>query len=318
MIKKVNIKNMQTNETVDIDMLGDLYILDEIDIGQPSVTFNTYKVPFQIGETENGLDVGTRNITIYGYVVADTSEIDTHGMKWKEYYALQEQQIEEAKQLLDKMISIYEKLTITINGYMIDAKPSIPVIYSSNYSENNEVQCKFEIDLICFSSMFYSGTKQVNLAYIRSNFHFPFHSTDKPPEEPIVFGEIMRRQSVSIENNGDAPVGCEITIKATAGVIKDPKIYNVNTGAFIGFKNVTLETGDYIIINTEVNKETAYKHTIETGQDELIVGDMLDGSEFLTIEKGKAFYAYSVEEQYQNNIEVFIQYSERYFNIKGM
>ena len=315
MINKVNILNLVTNKSVDIDKEGTTFILDEVDWDSPSVSMETYRVPFQVGETLAGVMVGTRKPTITGYIIADMSNVDTLGMTWDEYYKIQEQMIEEKKLELDKIISVYQDVLIEANGYYLDARPTQPPKYSNNEMENNQVLCFFQLGFECHRPLFYQGSKTINLATIIGKFHFPLVI---PKTEKLIFGEIMRRQSMGIENNGDANAGCVIKISANGGSVKDPKVYNVNTGDYIGFENVTLQDGDYITITTDIGEENAIKHVADTAEDVSVVGSITKGSKFIQIQQGSSFYAYDVGEEYRNNIEVSVSFTEKYFNLRGM
>ena len=316
MINKVNILNIITNNSLELDRAGNMFVLDEIDWDSPSVSMETYRVPYQVGKTLAGVMVGTRKPTITGYIIADMSKQSPLGMTWTEYYDLQEQMIEESKLVLDKVISIYQDVQIEANGYYLDARPTQPPKYSNKEKENNKVLCYFELEFECYNNpLFYQSSKTVNLATIIGKFHFPLVI---PRTEKLIFGEIMRRQSMSIENNGDANAGCVIKISANGGSVKDPKVYNVNTGDYIGFENVTLQDGDYITITTDIGEENAIKHIAETAENFSVVGSITQGSKFIQIQQGSSFYAYDVGEEYRNNIEVSVMFTEKYFNVRGM
>lgn len=300
---------------LEIDKKGTEFVLDEIDWDSPSVSMETYRVPYQIGETLAGVMVGIRKPTIIGYIVADMKEQSTLGMSWNEYYKLQEQKIEESKLVLDRLISIYQNVRIEANGYCLNAKPTQPPKYSVNEMENNEVLCRFELGFECYEPLFYQNSKIIDLALVEGKFHFPLII---PEGKGIVLGEVKRRQSMSIENSGDVNTGCIIKITATGGVVKNPKVYNVNTGEFIGFENVTLNDGDYIVIDTNIGEENAVKHIAEERKDVSVIGNMTKGSKFIQIQHGNNFYAYEVEQEYKNNVEISITFMEKYFNVRGM
>lgn len=315
MINKINILNIVTNKMLEIDKKGTEFVLDEIDWDSPSVSMETYRVPYQIGETLAGVMVGIRKPTIIGYIIADMKEQSTLGMSWSEYYKLQEQKIEESKLVLDRLISIYQNVRIEANGYYLNAKPTQPPKYSVNEMENNEVLCRFELGFECYEPLFYQNSKTIDLALVEGKFHFPLII---PEGKGIILGEVKRRQSMSIENNGDVNTGCTIKITATGGVVKNPKVYNVNTGEFIGFENVTLNDGDYIVIDTNIGEENAVKHITEERKDVSVIGNMTKGSKFIQIQHGNNFYAYEVEQEYKNNVEISITFMEKHFNVRGM
>nr|DAP59998.1 MAG TPA: tail protein [Caudoviricetes sp.] len=280
----------------------------------PSVSMDSYRVPFQVGTTLSGVTVGTRKPTVTGYITAGLESEEVLGMTWKEYFEKQEEAIQENKMKLDKLISVYQDVLITVGDYFLNARPTQPPKYSTDMKENNEVICYFSLEFECYNPLFYKGSKLISLAMISGGFHFPLII----PSEKVIFGEIFRWQSISIENNGDADVGCIIRIKANGGVVKNPKIYNVNTNEFLEFDGVTLDNGDYITITTDIGEENAVKHDISTTTDISVIGNLKPKSKFFQIKQGSNFYAYYVEEEYINNVEISIEYTERYFNVRGM
>ena len=313
MVSSINVRNVVTGESVDITKTSDMFVLDSIDWDAPAVTMNTYRTPFQVGESLSGVTIGKRFPSLTGYVVSRVEGVSLTGKKWDEYYALQEEGINQNKRILDKIFNVNEDVVITANGYMLSARPSTPVKYSTYEQENNEVMCLFTVSFECFYPLFYKDSITVDLAAVSEAFEFPFEI----PEDGIVFGEIMRRQSVTVQNDGDIDVGCEIVIRASGGVVEDPRIYDVYSGEFIEFSGVSLSDGDYILITTETNEEGAIKHSAQSG-DVSIVGQIVEDSTFLKIRKGSSLYAYQVKEEQQNNIEVSVSFTPKYYNFEGM
>ena len=312
MIQSIKITNIKKQKEITI---GDtIYVIDKIDWGTPTISMGSFKVPFQIGETFSGVTVGTRDISVVGYVVADMSNENVLGMKWNEYLKKQEEKIEQSKMELDKIISIYQSVRIQAGDYFIDAIPTQPPKYSNKETENNEVICVFSLYFKCYKPMFYLQEKQISLAESIGMFHFPLIL----PPEKLIFGKISRRQSVLIENNGDSDCGCTIVIKASGGTVENPKVYNVNTNEYISFEDVVLNDGDYITIKTEIGEENAIKHSVSDSSNVSIVGNVTNDRKYIQINQGSNYYAYEVDDLYKNNIEVSISFMEQYFNIKGM
>ena len=314
MVEKIRIQNLVTNKSIVIGLLDRPFILDSVDWDAPSVSMETYRVPFQIGSTVAGATVGTRKPSITGYVVATESSLTDKIKTWNEYYGALEQQVEDSKQVLDTVISIYQDVLIEANGYFLKARPTQPPKYSNNSSKNNEVMCLFQLEFECFSPMFYSDSKLVNLASISEKLTFPLVL----PPEGAVFGEIFKQKSVPIANNGSSNAGCTIKITAVGGVVKNPKVYNVNTNDFIAFEGISLNDGDYITVTTTVGEENAILHRVSDSSEISIVGYTTKGSKYIQIEQGTNYYAYDVDDQYLNSIEVSIEFTEQFFNIRGM
>lgn len=312
MIKEISIQNIQTNNVVNMGYEGS-FIIDKINWDAPSISLDSYRVPFQIGTTFLGVTIGDRTPTITGHIVADLKNENILGMKWNDYFKKQEQLIEEQKEVLNRLININQWVIIKAGEYSLKAKPTQPPKYSSNESENNEVLCYFELEFECFDPLFYSETKYIELATIQESFHFPLVI----PKEKVIFGEIQKRQSISVHNDSDVDCGCIITIKATGGIVTNPKVYNVNTGEYIAFEGVSLKQNDVLTINTNIGEENVIVHRVETAKDERIIGKLVRGSKFIQIKQGVNFYAYEVESG-STSVEVVIEYTQKRINIKGM
>lgn len=313
MVQEIKIQNTVTGKSLKINKSDRPFILQSVNWDTPAVTMESYRVPFQIGETLSGVMVGTRKPTITGYIVSNRLNLFRIN-SWEEYYALQEKDIEESKKLLDSVISIYQEIVIEANGYFLRGTPTQPPKYSTKDTENNEILCLFQLELECFNPMFYSDNKSIDLASTIERLHFPLVL----PEEGVVFSEILRRQSMAITNEGNVKAGCTILISANGGIVENPKIYNVNTNEFIAFKGITLNNGDYIKITTSIGEENAILHRAEDSSEISIVGYTTKGSKYIQIEQGTNYYAYEVDSQYLNNISVSIEFTEQFFNIRGM
>ena len=312
MIKEISIQNIQTNNVVNMGYEGS-FIIDEINWDAPSISLDSYRVPFQIGTTFLGVTIGDRTPTITGHIVADLKNENVLGMKWNDYFKRQEQLIEEQKEVLNRLININQLVIIKAGEYSLKAKPTQPPKYSSNESENNEVLCYFDLEFECFDPLFYSETKYVELATIQESFHFPLVI----PKEKVIFGEIQKRQSISVQNDSDVDCGCIKTIKATGGIVTNPRVYNVNTGEYIAFEGVSLNQNDVLTINTNIGEENVIVHRAETAKNERIIGKLVRGSKFIQIKQGVNFYAYEVESG-SASVEVVIEYTQKRINIKGM
>ena len=310
MIHEIELQNMATNKAIKFGNQGN-YILDVVDWDAPATSIDSYKIPFQIGETFAGISIGVREPSIIGYIIAN--DVQPMGKTWEQYYKEQEQEIEQKKLQLDKLISVNQNIRINANGFYLDCRPTKPPKYSNSIVENNEVLCKFSLEFICLNPLFYSDTKCIELASVNSAFVFPFSMTQ---DKGVIFGNIEQKQVQLINNEGDVNCGLKVKIRALGGAIRNPKIYNVTTGQFIQFEDVTLNDGDILYVNTVLGEENSYIHRVETGEDESIIGNTTTGSEYFQIIQGSSFYAYSLEES-SPTVEATIEYKELFFNVRG-
>lgn len=312
MIKNVIIRNIVINKQIELGYEG-TFIIEEIDLDSPLISHDIFRVPYQIGESYLGTNVGVRKPSIIGYVVMPIDEQKRiNKTNWKDYYKEQEEYIDRMKLELDKIISINQDIVIIANGYTLYARPTQPPKYSKNIKENNDILCMFSLNFICFKPMFYLEEKHIELASIKEMFHFPLIIND----EGVVFSEIRKRRSILINNESDVNCGCVIVIKAEGNEVINPKIYS-STGEFLNFEGLTLNDGDILTIDTHVGEENAIVHRAGTSQDESVVGKLSAGSEFFKIKQGSFYYSYEVDSG-ENYANIFIKYSEEHFNIKGM
>lgn len=311
MVNEIDVLNKRTKNKITI---GDdfPYVLGTVDWGIPDVSVGTFSTPYQIGLSVLGTTVRSREIIITGHVIADVSKTSMIGLTWEEYFKKQEEQINNYKDIINKMFSVYDEMEVSAKGYTITGRPETPVKYSYDLYENNEVLCLFEISLLCSDPMFYRDVNIVELSSMVNMFHFPLII---PENEGVVFGEVFPRVAALVKNDGDVPVGCEVVMTAHGGSVKDPKLIDVNTNTFIGFSGVTLSDGDYIIINTTKTNENAKKYT-SSGSVSLI-GNMIEGSRFLQISKGSEYYFYDMDGSEQN-LTTVIRYREGFFNFPEM
>lgn len=312
MIDTIRITNAVTGQTQIFDKTEGAYILDSIDWGTPSVSFNQYRVPFQVGETLDSTVVGTRVINIIGYVISD---VKNDGAVWDEYWSISEKDIEDKKLVLDKLINVNQNVTINVGDYVISGRPTGYVKYSSTEQENNEVLCLFNLEIMCSAPMFTKGIKSYIMLGVNKRFHFPL---EIPKQKGIIFGIKTKTQALIVNNEGDSETGLEIEIRARNGIVTDPKLYNIQTGEVIAFEGITLGIEDVLRINTNIGEESAVHYVSDTRKEHSIIGLMTVDSKLIRLPQGVSFLMYDLENTTLRNAEIFVKFSEQYANIRGM
>lgn len=314
MIDSIIIQNMRTNETITMDKTGNTgYVISEIDWDEANVTNESYRIPFQIGETLSSTVVGTRVPTITGYVVSDI--VPQLGTKWNDYFKQQKEDIIEKKDYLNKFISIYDTYRIIAGEYYIEGIPRKALKYSYQENENNEVLCLFEIELGCYDPTFKKvGGSAIKFIEIDNMFHLPTYSTD---EKPVVFGvEKIVNQKI-IYNNGDVSTGFIAIIRPYNGTVKDFTIINQMTGEQIKISKQLTE-GKYIYYNTLLGQEDVYIINQETGKEQSLISEISIDSAFIQLQRGENSLLYTVGDESTGVLNIEIEYYERFFNIKEM
>lgn len=320
MIQELQIINKVNGQQLSLAMDGSTqYVLDEVDWDVPSVSFSEYRVPFQIGVSLYGTEIGTRKPSITGYVVSKVHGMEFLGKGWNEFLEAQLQDVEQKKYELNRVINPLQDIRVIVGDYFIEGRPSSAVKFSSKENENNEVLCMFTIDINCFSPMFrLNKGKQTVLAMVQPKFRFPWILK----ETGNIMGIVSNKKIVNVINDGDCDIGGIIKLEAVVGTVQNPTIFNVDTQEQFMIRLKLLE-GDYLLINTKIGEENVIHHHVNylsTGKskDENVIADVIEGSTFFQFKQGSNLYGYSVEQGSNAFVNLTIDMDELFFNLKGM
>lgn len=212
MVESIKIKNLATNVVKSFDMSEADYLIYEgaIDWGTVAVNHNTFSYPTQIGAYITNTVIGTRDISINGWIIGETLE-----------------EIEKKKNSLSRLINPVEQVTIYVGEYSISGKPSSNVTYGKEYAENNDVCCKFLIQILCDYPMFIlTNPLTPEIGKIFGGFMFPLTI---PKNKGLIMGYRQRSLFTTINNQGSISVGIKIKIYAH-GTVNNIEIIDVNSG----------------------------------------------------------------------------------------
>lgn len=320
MIQELQIINKVNGQQLSLARDGSTqYVLDEIDWDVPSVSFSTYRVPFQIGVSLSGVEFGTRQPSITGYIVSSVDGREFLGKSWNEFLEAQLQDIEQKKYELNKTITPLQDIRVIVGNYFIEGRPSSAVKFSNKENENNEVLCMFTIDINCFSPLFrLNKGKQTVLAQVQPKFRFPWILK----ETGNIMGVVSNQKIINVINDGDCDIGGIIKLEAVGGKVQNPTIFNVDTQEQFMIR-LTLLEGDYLLINTKIGEENVIQHHVNylsTGKskDENVIADVIEGSTFFQFKQGSNLYGYSVEQGSDIFVNLTIDMDELFLNLKGM
>lgn len=196
--------------------------------GQAEGQHQTYSYLNQVGESIVSTTVGTRPISIVGWV------IDGGG------------QIQDRCDRLNAFISPVEDYTLEFNGKKIGFRPDCSVIYSREYISNNEKVRKFLIQGTCPYPLF-TDLEDTAVKFEKAGkmFRFP---TDWGQTNPIVFAVTGTAYNVTINNKGGFSTGF-VTMIRFSGTVQNPKIVNMTTGKLIGVTR-TFSIGERLEMST--------------------------------------------------------------------
>ena len=289
-----------------------------MDWDTPSISNESYRIPFQIGETISSTVVGTRKPKLTGYVVSN--KLIPTGTTWENYYKEQEKDIIGFKTRLNSFLNIYDDYEIIAGDYYLKCRLNEPIKYSVKESENNEVLCLFTAEFTCYNPMFFEVERSKSeFRHIDKRFHFPLTI---PQETGIIIGVEELSVTKTIENTGDVKAGFIAVMKVINGEVKHPALRNLTTGEQIKvFDSVVVdsfETEDYIVINTNNGEENIYYYDSSEEKTKDLIGEITLDSVFFQLQKGENIVMYEVDDSSTGQLEVTLYYDNQYFNIGAM
>jgi len=204
------------------------YWLGPVDWGQVQGQHQTYSYYNQVGESIVSTTVGTRPLSITGWVV------DGEG------------HIQDRCDRLNAFISPVEDYLLEYKDKKIQFRPDISVAYSREYIKNNEKVRHFLIQATCPYPLF-TDKEDTEVPFDQTGkmFHFP---TDWGESTPLVFAVIGKAYSITVNNRGGFSTGIIVRIRFS-GEVQDPKIWNMTTGKFIGVSR-TFARGEQLELST--------------------------------------------------------------------
>lgn len=298
MVEEITLRKISNSEEIHMDMVtAPGYILKSVDWGTIKGTHNTYKYLNQIGVSVNNTSLGTRDIAIEGWIVAQ-----------------HERDMAKKKAALNAFINPQEPLDLLYDDYKIQFNPDNTVKYSINYAENNDVICKFQIVGTAHDPMFVDNIEnQLNFATTTAGFHFPMVISQQLPEGGVVFGSRTDSLIATVINKGSVPTGMRIVLKAK-GSVSNPKLINVETQEqLLISKDLVAE--EEIEINTIVGSKRVRGRIGETSPfTNYFVYKTLD-STWLQLAVGKNLFRYDADSGL-DNLEVFVYFQNRFLEVQ--
>lgn len=298
MVEEITLRKISNSEEIHMDMVtAPGYILKSVDWGTIKGTHNTYKYLNQIGVSVNNTSLGTRDIAIEGWVVAQ-----------------HERDMTEKKATLNAFINPQEPLDLLYDDYKIQFNPDNTVKYSINYAENNDVVCKFQIVGTAHDPMFVDSTEnRLNFATTTAGFHFPLVISPQLPEGGVVFGSRTDSLIATVINKGSVSTGMRIVFKAK-GSVSNPKLINVETQEQLLIRK-DLVAEEEIEINTIVGSKRVRGRIGETSPfTNYFVYKTLD-STWIQLAVGKNLFRYDADSGL-DNLEVFVYFQNRFLEVQ--
>lgn len=297
MVERITLRKVKNSEELTLDMVSTPdFVLKSVDWGTVKGTHHSYKYVNQVGVTVTNTSLGTRDITIEGWVVADS-----------------EKQMTYLKSVLNAFINPQEEIDLFYSDYVIRFKPDESVKYSVAFTENNDAFSKFQISGTAANPMFSEAVEnQSTFAETAATFHFPLIMSTSLEEGGVVFGKRTASLIVNAHNNGAVAVGMRIVFKANGSVV-NPSLINVNT--LEEFKiNKTLVDGEEIQVNTNTGKKSVQGRIGSEDFSNYYMYKDID-SAWLKLEIGDNLFRYNAEDGIEN-LDMFVYFSNQFLEVQ--
>lgn len=193
MVESIVLVNKSLGTSLPINMATRDYVLENVDWGAIESSNKSYKFINQVGVYVTGTTLESRTISILGWVVADTID-----------------DMKRRKKFLNSFVNPLQRIDLQYNEYRIEGIPETSIKYGSEMPENNEVMCKFLINLFCPDPMFYTqNSSYVSVANWAPKFRFPLII---PSGNYVVYGDTPQ-ETGTLENPVELTGVSEFTVK---------------------------------------------------------------------------------------------------------
>ena len=272
------------------------YILKSVDWGVVKGTHHSYKYVNQIGETVANTSLGTRDIKIEGWIVAEN-----------------ESHMTLLKRKLNSFVNPQEAVTMYYSEYKINFVPNETVKYSISTAENNEIFCKFQIDGTAPNPLFLDDF-ETKFAFVETvpSFHFPLILSTNLPDKGIIFGKRSASLIVNVNNKGSVSIGMRIVFKAN-GTVVNPSIVNVNTQEEFTI-NKTLVANEEVEITTIIGEKRVKGKIGNNDFTNYFMYKAVDSS-WLQLDVGDNLFRYNADDGIEN-LDVFVYFYNQYLEVQ--
>lgn len=233
--------------------------------GSPAATINRTKVSVADGTRYNSASVGERNLLLTIYILRDVAR---------------------ARRNLYRFFATKSRVRIYYQDDTLD-------VYSEGYVETAEIDPweqnqNMQVSIIC-PMPFWRDVKETysDASNVTALFEFPFAIESAGVELSVV----DPTASTIVENEGTVEAGVTFELVATAKS-KNPRIYNLSTGEFIGIE-MELQAGDRLLINTTNGSKSAVH--IRDGLRSNCINAVMVGSTWLQMAIGSNEYSYTMD-----------------------
>lgn len=235
MIGEAEIYNSTKGATLYFNQSDAEFLIDDegVQVEDLESAISSYSILDRIGEKINTVQIDSgRTITITGWVIN-----------------VPESSLEDKKAKLSRIINPLDKLKFISKGRSINCRAKKAIEFGSNYKDNNDLICKFKIELYCPYPLFEGGA--IRLQYTKVPAFIPY-----PCNQFLEFDSAGSSLDPFV-NPGDVTTGFEMgftTSTASSGIgisntyLTENNIFKIRTSKSISGQytlNTELDTGSY-------------------------------------------------------------------------
>ena len=300
MVESIKIKNLKTDIIKRFDMSEADYLIYEgsVDWGNIRVTHSTFQFPQQIGLYVSNTTLGSRDVSINGWIIGNTL-----------------QDIESKKRSLSLFANPLDEFQLIVGEYAINGNLNSNVTFGKTYKENNAVAVKFLLQFTCPYPLFVlTNAITLDVSKFVGAFHFPLII---PEESGIIMGYRKQTLFQKVGNSGVVPVGMTVILEAS-GTVNNPTIVNTTTHETLRINKI-LSAGEKIVINTLQGEHNVVGYN-ENGVESYLKYMDYD-SLWLQVPPGVSTFSYATYDENGEQddtyllLDVTIQYKTALFNL---
>lgn len=276
------------------------FILWNVDWGVADSSVSSHRYYEQIGESVSSISIGTRQISLFGWIVAN-----------------KESEMTNLKKYLNSFVSPLQELSLLYKGYVINFFPNSSVAYSTEWKENNDVMSKFEISGTAYDPLFtFENEVRVDAADTDPKWVFPWVISEYPdPPGGFLFGVREESAFFGVLNSGDVNVGMRFIFKANGDVI-NPSLTNVVTGDFFRIVKEISEGEEVEVCTSVGNKRVIGRNKIDYDIVETNYFKYRDlGSKWLQLSAGDNIFKFNADEGVEN-LDVLVYFSPKFLEVQ--
>lgn len=298
MVENIKLLNTYTNTLLELDKVTTpYYILDSATWGEIEGTHHSYKYVNQVGVYVTGTSLGTREVEVTGWIIADT-----------------EAQMDDRKSVLNRFVNPQQVIELSYKKYRLKFLPDSSIKYSITLAENNEVICKFKIVGMAADPLFKDENEsKVSAVSTKATFHFPLviNKTEQNPPT-IMFGVREPSLIVNVYNSGAVSTGMRIVFKAL-GTLTGPSLINVYSQEYFKI-NKTMYAGEIVEVITSIGEKKVIAEINGVEVNYFRYRDL--GSTWLQLDVGNNLFRYDADAGI-DNLEVYIYFSNKYLEVQA-